>query len=406
MPAREDNSNSPIIYLAGGPGDSASADIDWWLNTTLRDAHDIILVDQRGGGLSRPSLNCPEFDASDAADRVTRCRERLLAAGVNLSAYNAELMAQDIADLILAMGLNQVNIYARSYGARLALLLAHKLPQRVRALVLDSAYTGRYSALEGAAANAWRSLQLLFADCRADDACRAAYPNLPLQFTRAVASLNAQPLEIDEISAKASLQLNGDSFVLLMREMLADSSLLPHVPAVIAAVVKKDNEFLDLVAATLFARDTPGPDAHSEGLYYSALCADEAALADAANIDARVEGMPSAFLPLVASARGFLADCEDWIDTGERIIVEPPLPDAPTLYLVGAYDPVTPAPRALTEPPLAWRLDFSNLGHGVLAHEPCAEAVTVAFLADPTQLPSARCLQGLRPPDFYIRQDG
>ena len=87
--ARDDSPGRPIIYLAGGPGDSATADIAWWLDSSLRDRHDVILVDQRGTGHSRPSLNCPEFEESADAARLSRCRDRLLAAGINLSAYNA-----------------------------------------------------------------------------------------------------------------------------------------------------------------------------------------------------------------------------------------------------------------------------------------------------------------------------
>lgn len=404
LPAHDQKGSPPIIYLAGGPGDSASADIDWWLNSKLRADHDIILIDQRGAGYSRPSLNCPEIDASDSADRLTHCRDRLQSAGINLATFNAESIALDTADLIAALQLDQVNLYGRSYGARLALLLAQKLPGRVRAMVLDSPYTGGESALAGAAANAWRSLQLLFAACRADSACHAAYPQLAAQFSQAAAALTAKPTEIDGISPGAALQLDGATFAFLLRDMLADANRLPFVPALIAAIAENDYDYLASEESGLQVPPASNPDTHSEGLYFSAFCADEAGRTSAAQIEAGRETLPTAFWPLVQLSRDLLAACRSWTDGGESFSFAPPPDDMPTLYLTGAYDPIAPAIGARSASPLAWQLVFPHIGHGVLAYEPCAEAALAAFLAEPTQQSQEGCLKGLRPPEFFIRQ--
>ena len=411
LPARQENGNSPIIYLAGGPGDAASADIDWWLNSRLRDAHDIILLDQRGSGRSRPSLNCHELDASDSDERLDSCHKRLIDAGFDLAAYTAESIAQDIADLIAAMQLDRVNLFARSYGARPALLLARKLPQQIRAMALDSAYTGAESALQGAAANTQRSLQRLFADCRADASCHSAYPQLAAQLSRAAATLDAKPVAVAGILPNALLQLDGDSFAHLLRNMLADANTLPYVPALIAAVAAADYDDLAFLARILPGPESLGSDSHSEGLFFSALCADETALTSAAEIEASAEGLPSVFLPLLESALDLLADCESWLDARSGISFEPPPEAIPTLYLAGAYDPIAPIAPAVTavtvlpESPLVWSAVFPHLGHGVLEYETCAAALMSAFLADPAQPPSVGCMEELGPPDFFIREN-
>ena len=408
IPARQGNGNSPILYLAGGPGDAASADIDWWLNSRLRDAHDIILVDQRGAGRSRPSLNCPELDKSDSDERLKSCHKRLIDAGLDLAAYNAETIARDIADLIAALQLERVNLYARSYGARPALLLARKLPQQIRAMVLDSAYTGAESALQGAAANTQRSLQRLFADCLADLSCHSAYPHLAAQFSRAAATLVAKPVAVAGILPNALLQLDGDSFAHLLRNMLADANTLPYVPALIASVAAADYDDLAFLGLNLPGQQSFGSDSHSEGLFFSALCPDETALTSAAEIKASAEDLPSVFLPLLESALDLLADCESWLDSRAGISFEPPPEAIPTLYLAGAYDPIAPIAPAVTvlpaSPPV-WSALFPHLGHGVLEYETCAEALMSAFLADPAQLPSVGCRQELGPPEFFIREN-
>ena len=318
LPAREESHQQPIIVLTGGPGNAASAEVAWWLNTRLRDNHDIILVDQRGSGFSRPSLNCREFDAGDDKDRLDGCRRRLLSEGITLSAYDSKSIAQDIADLIAALEVSPVNIYARSYGARIALLLARERPQGIRALVLESAYTGETSALESAAANTMRSLQRLYADCGADAACRAAYPRLASQFSRAESALESRPVEVDGVRPGAVLRLDGESFVILLRDMLADARRLPYIPALIAAIAEGDEDVLVSLASEVLAPAPAGADTNSEGLYFSAFCADEMALTAPAEIKDAAASLPPAFLPLAESALDLLADCESWIERPER----------------------------------------------------------------------------------------
>ena len=45
-----------MLYLEGGPGDSALASIEVWLNSPFRQTRDIVLLDQRGTGYSDPRL--------------------------------------------------------------------------------------------------------------------------------------------------------------------------------------------------------------------------------------------------------------------------------------------------------------------------------------------------------------
>ncbi|MYD10099.1 MAG: alpha/beta hydrolase [Chloroflexi bacterium] len=403
LPARVKGDSRPIIVLAGGPGDAASAETAWWLNTRLRDKHDIILVDQRGAGRSRPSLNCPEFDASDDEDSLAECRDRLLAEGIKLTAYGPESIARDIADLIKALELGPANVYAHSYGARVARLLAQMRPQQIRAMLLDSAYTGEASALASAAPNVMRSMQRLYADCQANDACLAAYPDLATQFSRAAAALGARPVEVDGISPDSALRLDSESFVILLRDMLADAERLPYIPALIAAIAEGDDDLLDSVASDVMSPAQASADAHSEGLYFSALCVDEIARTSRAEIKAEAAALPPAYQPLAASAQDLLLDCLNWIDAGTGLSREPPRREIPTLHLLGAYDPI--APVAALNGPLVWRQAFPRLGHGVLEYEPCAEALAVAFFANPTAAPVEDCFKDLRPPAFFIRRD-
>ena len=126
----------PIVFLTGGPGGSGLAEgpsIAKGWNVE----RDVIFIDQRGELKSDPFLSCPEIDQfqhdavaeawdnrayrrrSGAATRA--CRDRLQGAGWDLSAYNTTENAADVADLRVALGIDQWNIYGVSYGSDLAL---------------------------------------------------------------------------------------------------------------------------------------------------------------------------------------------------------------------------------------------------------------------------------------------
>lgn len=124
----------PVIFLAGGPGQSALLGIAELLAASwIRDDRDLIVFDQRGSGYSTPSLQCPETEyaaygswetAQEAIDAQIRqtmvCRDRLVAAGIDLAAYDAVASAKDV-QLRRALGHEQWNLYGISYGTHLAL---------------------------------------------------------------------------------------------------------------------------------------------------------------------------------------------------------------------------------------------------------------------------------------------
>jgi pimeloyl-ACP methyl ester carboxylesterase len=125
--------------LTGGPGGSAIATANLTVAKGINAERDVVFVDQRDTLHAQPRLVCPEIDTfqrealnlpttdpataenSDAATRV--CRERLAREGVNLAAYDTTQNAADIADLRVALGIEQWNVRGVSYGTDLALQL-------------------------------------------------------------------------------------------------------------------------------------------------------------------------------------------------------------------------------------------------------------------------------------------
>src|SRR5688572_23226007 len=191
--------SDPVVHLAGGPG-SSSLEVAGYLFSRgldpILERRDFILFDQRGTGYSQPRLDCPERADLTAAllgrglsaaenhqeilDAFRRCRERLIAEGIDPSAYHSAASAADLNDLRLALGYEKLNLYAVSYGTRLALTVMRDYPQAVRSAVLDSAYPLQVNLYTALAPNADRSFNVFFSRCVAEPNCSAAYPDLRL----------------------------------------------------------------------------------------------------------------------------------------------------------------------------------------------------------------------------------
>ncbi len=152
--SRSDNPGSPVIYLSGGPGDSGITEgkgqLHWVLDA-LRENADVIIFDQRGTGMAKPSLvmkgnfNLPldqplDSKASDEALRKTveSMAEFLKKQKIDPSAYNTMENANDIKELIEALNYQKANILSFSYGTHLSLALMKYHPQVVDKAVMIS----------------------------------------------------------------------------------------------------------------------------------------------------------------------------------------------------------------------------------------------------------------------------
>jgi len=143
----------PLVFLAGGPGASGlvyGAKIATHPQIRLLEQRDVIALDQRGTGLSRPNLMEPECaatlpsdraierdDALEAFERAARdCVDHWTEKGVDLAAYNSVESADDVETLRAALGEERLVLFGSSYGSHLALAYLRRHPERVERAIL------------------------------------------------------------------------------------------------------------------------------------------------------------------------------------------------------------------------------------------------------------------------------
>lgn len=154
LPARGRTPRAPIVFLMGGPGIPASVigriPPYWSFFDRLRGVADVILLDQRGTGLSQPALDCggagppsSDFLASmqaltDALVKAfTPCVAGWRARGVPAEAFSVAEVAADIEEIRRQLRVPRVALLGFSYGTRVALEYARRFPAHVDQLVLQ-----------------------------------------------------------------------------------------------------------------------------------------------------------------------------------------------------------------------------------------------------------------------------
>ncbi len=413
----------PVVYLEGGPGGNPLEIValvfdDWFAD--LLDERDVIIFDQRGTGLSEPVLDCPEetalgYDILDddlgrdevserSVEAALACRNRLRAEGVNLAAYTSAENAADLADLRVALGYDEWNLYGISYGTRLALTTIRDFPEGIRSVTLDSTYPPQASQVD-LPANAARAFATLFDACAADAACAAAYPNLEEAFYATVDRLEQSPITAPAFNPLTgrtyAVLLDGETFIGTTFEMLYQSDYIPDLPWLIYAAYS-DEEYQTFVEETgysLFLEEFL-----SIGMYYSVQCGEEVAFSTRAELVAANADYPR---QLGVIGNEYIVDlCTEWdVAAADPRENESVRSDIPTLILAGEYDPITPPSYGeataanLTQ---SYFFAFPGLGHGVSVDHPCARRIMLTFLNDPTTAPPSACLADMTGPQFTV----
>jgi len=133
-------SSGTIVAAEGGPGYATTGSAYGYLALfqPLLEDHDLLLMDNRGTGSSQ-AIDCPGLQHAPFLflPGIAACGSEL---GRTSDLYGSGLAADDLAALLDALGIEQIDLYGDSYGTFFSQAFAGRHPARLRSLVLDSAY--------------------------------------------------------------------------------------------------------------------------------------------------------------------------------------------------------------------------------------------------------------------------
>jgi pimeloyl-ACP methyl ester carboxylesterase len=429
----------PIVFLDGGPSFGAISPFalgSYFADTSYAEDHDLILVDTRGTGFSRPRLGCPEFDDASVASfyskpfvdsdyvvlfraAVAACRDRLTASGIDLAAYNSAESAADLEDLRRALGYRQWNLLAISADGVLGLTYMRLYPGGIRSAVLDSPQDAQYLGELDDIRGLNEELERVFAGCASNAACNAAYPGIRARFLDLAHQLQQHP-EVVSIPAfepnPVSVQVDGVSFYLdALHGIFAGNRFEPeNIHTMLAEIWRATHGELDAVTRDNFETGPFTSDADTfvaQGKTMSYLCHDQIAFLTHADLTQAAGAIPELAPYLLDPDFGLIngpAGCAIW-DVGAAAAVQhqPVSSTIPALVLAGEYDTGVPPSIVRRVPPTlssSFFYEFPAGAHLQLADfntaSPCAREIAGQFLDAPTHRPDASCIASVAPFDY------
>jgi pimeloyl-ACP methyl ester carboxylesterase len=412
----------PVVYLEGGPGGHALEGLEFSFEDRFApflERRALVVFDQRGVGFSTPALSCPELRALDIEllddilppteytsreiEALQACRDRLTADGVDITQYNSRTNAADVADLRIALGVDEWNLYGISYGTRLALTAMRDNPAGVRSVILDSSVPLQADLVSSVAATADRAFAEFFSACGSSPACAATFPGLEAEYNAVRSRLDADAanIEVTDFLTGDSYPavLTGDDVTGLLFQSLYSEQLLPILPDVISDAADGDLEGMEQLASLFFTNDR----FISIGMYFAVQCNEEYPFSTVEMVEDAVAAYPDA-APLFRDIPGEFQECATWgSGTADDVEDDPVASDLPTLIMGGVFDPITPPQfgrDVAATLPNSYFFEYPGLGHGVSTAHPCPLGMTLAFLDDPSSPPDDACIADMGPPMF------
>lgn len=413
----------PIVWLTGGAGSPIIADANTAAALGINVDRDVVFVEQRGNYSSEPSLVCPE-SASFAAVAVTEsyldpatreqskaattsCRDRLAGTGVDLAAYTTAENASDIADLRVAMGIEEWNLYGYSYGTLLALTVVRDHPAGVRSAVLDSVVPPNLSLVDEFWPAADAGYQAIFDGCAAQPSCAAAYPDLAEEFVATVNRLTTTPVTVPVVDpvtgATVPVIIDGYKFANLLVQLGGAHEVFSEIPGIIHELANGDGS----QAAAVLLEISASPPIGSTGLSLGVYCPEFVAQTSPTQVKARAKEelprFPDAVLEQTTQIP-FFENCAIWdLGTAPPEVREPVVSDIPVLMMAGTFDTITAvAWIEVVAPGLAnsQTVVVPGVGHETIKSGPCPVSVMNEFLADPMEPVNRTCVDNLALPTF------
>lgn len=404
VPATTPGKPDPVVFLAGGPGDAATDHVaDMVQLRALRD-RDQVFVDQRGtGGSHRLICPSPVPEESDAlAAYVASCLRRL---DGDPRFYTTGMAADDLAEVLTALRYTRVNLYGGSYGATMAQVFQRRHPGMVRTMTLLSGTLLDVPIFERLPLTSQAALDDVFARCRSDAACSAAFPHLDADWERLMADLRAAPVTVppERTPDGQPFVLTADLLAAAMHELLLSADSAARIPWAVHTLATAPDRVAAVLAVTARVGNLLGGDGTLLVMKYATRCNEAWARFGPDAVSANGQG--SYYLgAALGNARDWNRTCALFPAAGRAADEGPAAAsDVPVLMFNGSADPQDP-PSNMAGAAALWphslQLVEPHQSHSTSQWR-CQESIVDAFLeSGSTDGLSTYCIDTVPPPRF------
>jgi pimeloyl-ACP methyl ester carboxylesterase len=389
-----------MLAIEGGPGYGTTDSRDSYLTllAPLRARRDLLLVDLRGTGLSG-ALDCKTFrrDVKRYVARAGRCAREI---GARRDLYGTGDAVDDIAAVLDALHVAQVDLYGDSYGTYAAQAFAARHPARLRSLVLDGAYPvpGTDPSLGDLAEATQRALRAVCEGRCGEDPVAVA--------SRFAARVRARPFTARGLNTEGErvrVRVDESSFAALVQSGYGNVPMYRDLVGAIRSFEAGDRApILRLFAENKLDTTASPVRSFSEGAYLAVTCHDYPQMwdpfADAAvrrrQLAANVAAQPAARFAPISPAVATNLDyegaraCLNWPAPRRGQPPVPPgaaYPAVPTLVLNGELDNITSTEQArevAARFPRATFVETANTVHisAISDRDDCAAPMVQRFI--------------------------
>lgn len=406
-------SGPPVVVPHGGPGGPGGlrgGEMGGALRAAPLAKRDFVVYDQRGAGLSEPSL-CPESRANLAAvrngsleagrqayiDAARACSTSLRARGFDPATFSTVTNAADLIDLRTTLGYAQWDVFGVSYGARLAQEAMRRDPGGVRRVALSSPVIPGPAQQAESPLAFQRVMDHVFASCAAQPSCASAFPTLAQDFDSLFAELNAKPFDVrfETATETTSVHFTGERMIRALHNGFARR--VNRVPLYISELRRGDRE---RAARAL--------------LGFAAVAANDGTLTtlvgcfESGGPGPYAEALKSVGAQLRPPFRVLLNDLEEcpyfqsrFARPADRAFVESAIP---TLIMTQEYDDRTPTSygqRIAAHLKHAHLIELPALAHG--QPNSCELTILLSFISDAGRGPDTSCVASMPPLQFETK---
>jgi len=402
---------SAILVNHGGPGIATSGFRGEWLSLfgANLDVHDLLLIDDRGRGLSG-AIDCEELQHGTGVSWDQETADCAAQLGNAASWYGTGDIGKDTDAVRAALGYDKVDYFGPSYGGADVTAYATRFGDHLRSIVLDAPVgtPGLDKAFVLSQYRAKGNSGMVSRDCQRSPTCSPDHPFPERELDALIWTVRLSPVEGDAYDANGNLMhVRIDESGLLNYVIFSPTGNFASTGEILAAAHSlwqgDSRPLLRLGAEGYFPLlgDSGDPTVFSAGAFLATLCMDQTQAYDwsiplperAEQFAEAVEALPQwYFAPFSKDVgTGLLfafgdRTCLYWEKPTPSSPVAPPqatYPPVPTLVLTGDLDNQVPTPEVSKVAalfPNSTLVTVAEAGHTTVQWTYCAANLASQFI--------------------------